>query len=72
MSDRKYITEAFVKVRLVFSHGTDNTVDVGDYIRRHPHPQYHKPILVNRIYDRKVFASSIMKLPISNNSKELL
>lgn len=27
-----------LKVRLVFSDGTDSTVDVGDYIRRHPHP----------------------------------
>ena len=46
MSDRLYITEAFglggLKVRLVFSDGTDSTVDVGDYIRRHPHPQYNK------------------------------
>ena len=42
MSDRLYITEAVdlggLKVRLVFSDGTDSTVDVGDYIRRHPHP----------------------------------
>ena len=46
MSDRLYITEAFdlggLKVKLVFSDGTDSTVDVGDYIRRHPHPQYNK------------------------------
>ena len=46
MSDRLYITEAVdlggLKVRLVFSDGTDSTVDVGDYIRRHPHPQYNK------------------------------
>ena len=46
MSDRLYITEAFdlggLKVRLGFSDGTDSTVDVGDYIRRHPHPQYNK------------------------------
>ncbi|MBP5190251.1 MAG: DUF2442 domain-containing protein [Bacteroidales bacterium] len=42
----KNITEAFdlggLKVRLVFSDGTNSTVDVGDYIRRHPHPQYNK------------------------------
>ena len=46
MSDRLYITEAVdlggLKVRLVFSDGTDSTVDVGDNIRRHPHPQYNK------------------------------
>jgi hypothetical protein len=46
MSDRLYITEAIdlggLKVRLVFSDGTNSTVDVGDYIRRHPHPQYNK------------------------------
>ena len=46
MSERLYITEAVdlggLKVRLVFSDGTDSTVDVGDYIRRHPHPQYNK------------------------------
>ena len=46
MSDILYITEAFdlggLKVRLVFNDGTDNTVDIGDFIRRHPHPQYNK------------------------------
>lgn len=46
MSDRLYITEAIdlggLKVRLVFNDGTNSTVDVGDYIRRHPHPQYNK------------------------------
>ncbi len=46
MNDRLYITEAFdlggLKVRLVFNDGTDSTVDVGDFIRRHPHPQYNK------------------------------
>ena len=39
-------------VRLVFSDGTDSVMKVGNNIRRHPHPQYHKPILVNRVYDR--------------------
>ena len=42
MSDRLYITEAVdlggLKVRLVFSDGTDSTVEVGGYINRHPHP----------------------------------
>lgn len=46
MSDRLYITEALdlrgLKVQLVFSDGSDSIVDVGDYIRRHPHPQYNK------------------------------
>lgn len=46
MSNILYITEAFdlggLKVRLVFNVGTDNTVDIGDFIRRHPHPQYNK------------------------------
>lgn len=46
MSDRLYITEATdiggLRVRIVFSDGTNSTVDVGDFIRRHPHPQYNK------------------------------
>ena len=46
------MSEAFVKVRLVFNDSTDSTVDVGDYIRSNPHPQYNKPILVNMVYDR--------------------
>lgn len=29
-------------VSLTFSDNTVQTVDVGDYIRRHPHPQYNK------------------------------
>ena len=52
MSDRLYITKAVdlggLKVRLVFSDGTDSTVDVGDYIRRHPHPQYNKYLDPNK------------------------
>lgn len=55
MSGQLYITEAEdlggLKVRLVFSDGTDSTVDVGDFIRRHPHPQY------NKYLDPKKFAS---------------
>lgn len=31
-----------LKVQLLFNDGTDSTIDVGDYIRRHTHPQYNK------------------------------
>lgn len=31
-----------LSVRLTFSDNTVQTVDVGDFIRRHPHPQYNK------------------------------
>jgi len=31
-----------LKVLLTFSDNTTQTVDVGDFIRRHPHPQYNK------------------------------
>lgn len=31
-----------LSVRLSFSDGTTRTVDIGSYIRRHPHPQYNK------------------------------
>ena len=31
-----------LKVFLTFSDNTTQTVDVGDFIRRHPHPQYNK------------------------------
>ena len=29
-------------VNLKFSDGTEKTVDIGGFIRRHPHPQYNK------------------------------
>jgi len=31
-----------LNVCLTFSDNTVQTVDVGDFIRRHPHPQYNK------------------------------
>ena len=29
-------------VRLLFSDNTSQVVDIGSFIRRHPHPQYNK------------------------------
>ena len=29
-------------INLTFSDNTTQRVDIGDYIRRHPHPQYNK------------------------------
>lgn len=29
-------------IKLYFSDNTEKIVDVGDFIRRHPHPQYDK------------------------------
>ena len=44
--DRLFITKAEnrgdLTVSLTFSDSTVRTVDIGDYIRRHPHPQYNK------------------------------
>ena len=41
-----YITGATdagnLSVDLLFSDQTSRRVDIGDYIRRHPHPQYNK------------------------------
>lgn len=34
----KYVAPLCVK--LEFSDGTIKTIDVGDFIRKHPHPQY--------------------------------
>lgn len=31
-----------ITIRLCFSDGTEKTIDVGNYIRLHPHPQYDK------------------------------
>lgn len=46
MKDRIYIKDATdvggLKVKIAFSDGTDRVVDVGDFIHRHPHPQYNK------------------------------
>ena len=43
---RLYITDATyagnLSVNLSFSDNTSRTVNIGDYIRRHPHPQYNK------------------------------
>lgn len=44
--DRLYITNATdmgnLTVSLTFNDNTVQTVDVGEFIRRHPHPQYNK------------------------------
>lgn len=41
-----YITEAKdvgnLSVDLLFSDHTTRTIDIGAFIRRHPHPQYNK------------------------------
>ena len=46
MTERLYITKAEdtgnLTVCLTFSDSTVQTVDIGDFIRRHPHPQYNK------------------------------
>ena len=43
---RLYITQAKdagnLSVDLLFSDNTSRRVNVGDFIRRHPHPQYNK------------------------------
>jgi hypothetical protein len=31
-----------LRVHLTFSDNTTQLVDIGDFIRRHPHPQYNK------------------------------
>ena len=38
-------------VSLTFSDNSTRTVDIGDYIRRHPHPQY------NKYLDEKLFGT---------------
>lgn len=44
--NRLYIIKAEntgnLNVCLTFSDNTQKTVDIGDFIRRHPHPQYNK------------------------------
>ena len=44
--ERLYIVEAVdmgeLCVWLRFNDNTTQTVDIGDFIRRHPHPQYNK------------------------------
>lgn len=31
-----------LSVKVVFNDNTINTIDVGDFIKKHPHPQYNK------------------------------
>ncbi len=38
-----------LRVAVSFSDGTNRTIDVGDFIKKHPHPQY------NRYLDEKRF-----------------
>ena len=44
--NRLYITEAKnagnLSIDLLFSDQTTRRVNIGDFIRRHPHPQYNK------------------------------
>ena len=44
--ERLYITKAEnagnLTISLTFSDNTHKIVDIGDFIRRHPHPQYNK------------------------------
>ena len=44
--ERLYIIKAVnagnLTVSLTFSDNTVQTVDIGEFIRRHPHPQYNK------------------------------
>lgn len=44
--EKNFITKAEnvgnLTVSLTFNDNTMRTVDVGDFIRRHPHPQYNK------------------------------
>lgn len=44
--ERLFITNATnagnLSVSLTFSDNTTQVVDIGDFIRRHPHPQYNK------------------------------
>jgi hypothetical protein len=47
ISSAKYVQP--LKVELKFSNGCSRTVDVGEFIRKHPHPQY------NRYLDEKKF-----------------
>lgn len=39
ISSAQYV--APLSVSLLFSDGTTQTVDVGNFIRKHPHPQYN-------------------------------
>lgn len=38
----KAVVEGNLTVRLYFNDDTIQIVDIGDFIRRHPHPQYNK------------------------------
>ncbi len=44
--ERLYITKAEdignLTISLTFNDNTTQTVNIGDFIRRHPHPQYNK------------------------------
>lgn len=50
--ERLYITKAEnagdLTVSLTFSDNTIQTVDIGEFIRRHPHPQYNKYLDPNK------------------------
>ena len=45
-------------VSLTFSDNTKQVIDVGDFIRRHPHPQYNK-YLDPRKFSRFISAAKV-------------
>ena len=47
----KYV--APLKVELHFSDGTVKTIDVGAFIRKHPHPQYNSYLNENKSVVKK-------------------
>ena len=40
VSNAEYIGDLSVKI--FFNDNTSNTIDVGSFIKKHPHPQYNK------------------------------
>ena len=56
--ERVYITKAEnagnLTISLTFSDNTTRVVDIGDFIRRHPHPQY------NKYLDPKLFRTFVV------------
>ena len=48
----KYV--APLKVELHFSDGTVKTIDVGAFIRKHPHPQYNSYLNENKFKKFKI------------------
>ena len=70
--ERLYIIKAEnagnLSVCLTFSDNTVQTVDIGEFIRRHPHPQYNKYLDPRKFFDKRSGKAERSRFAIENGN----